>query len=74
MSFLNNNKTCLSELRLILLLPDPKDIGVITPYHKQRCKIGALLAKSQMKDIKIGSVEEFQGQVSHSSCPLKTDH
>lgn len=41
---------------------DPKDIGVITPYHKQRCKIGALLAKSQMKDIKIGSVEEFQGQ------------
>ena len=39
-------------------------IGVITPYHAQRCKILDLLAKDlKTRDIKVGSVEEFQGQV-----------
>ncbi|KAJ2936839.1 hypothetical protein H1R20_g242, partial [Candolleomyces eurysporus] len=38
-------------------------IGVITPYHAQRCKILNLLHKEfKLKDIKVGSVEEFQGQ------------
>ncbi|KAF9486245.1 RNA helicase [Pholiota conissans] len=38
-------------------------IGVITPYHAQRCKILDLLYKDhKMRDIKVGSVEEFQGQ------------
>ncbi|KAH6887860.1 RNA helicase [Coprinopsis sp. MPI-PUGE-AT-0042] len=38
-------------------------IGVITPYHAQRCKILDLLHKDpKMRDIKVGSVEEFQGQ------------
>lgn len=40
-----------------------EDIGVITPYHAQRCKILDLLRKDfRMQDIKVGSVEEFQGQ------------
>ncbi|KAJ2913799.1 hypothetical protein MD484_g6608, partial [Candolleomyces efflorescens] len=39
------------------------DIGVITPYHAQRCKILDLLHKEfKLRDIKVGSVEEFQGQ------------
>jgi len=39
-------------------------IGVITPYHAQRCKILDLLYKDpKFRDIKVGSVEEFQGQV-----------
>ncbi|KAF9527429.1 RNA helicase [Crepidotus variabilis] len=38
-------------------------IGVITPYHAQRCKILDLLRKDmKLRDIKVGSVEEFQGQ------------
>ena len=37
---------------------------MITPYHAQRCKILDLLRKEfKLKDIKVGSVEEFQGQV-----------
>ena len=40
-----------------------EDIGVITPYHAQRCKILDLLRNDiKMRDIKVGSVEEFQGQ------------
>lgn len=38
-------------------------IGVITPYHAQVIKIRALLKKSGYEGIKVGSVEEFQGQV-----------
>ncbi|KAF8804634.1 P-loop containing nucleoside triphosphate hydrolase protein [Phlegmacium glaucopus] len=38
-------------------------IGVITPYHAQRCKITELFSKNhKLRDIKVGSVEEFQGQ------------
>ncbi|XP_063786067.1 RNA helicase Mov10l1 [Pseudophryne corroboree] len=39
-----------------------KDIGVITPYRKQGEKIRTLLRTVDLMDIKVGSVEEFQGQ------------
>nr|XP_060633769.1 RNA helicase Mov10l1 [Anolis sagrei ordinatus] len=38
------------------------DIGVITPYQKQAEKIRILLRSMNLMDIKVGSVEEFQGQ------------
>ncbi|KAM5335673.1 RNA helicase Mov10l1 [Glossophaga mutica] len=39
-----------------------QDIGVITPYRKQVEKIRILLRNVDLTDIKVGSVEEFQGQ------------
>ncbi|KAG8439863.1 hypothetical protein GDO86_005872 [Hymenochirus boettgeri] len=39
-----------------------KEIGVITPYRKQGEKIRTLLRTVDLSDIKVGSVEEFQGQ------------
>lgn len=41
-------------------LLDEKDIGVITPYNAQSFRLKKALAEG----IKVGSVEEFQGQVS----------
>ncbi|CAG2195375.1 Putative helicase mov-10-B.2,Helicase MOV-10,Putative helicase mov-10-B.1,Probable RNA helicase SDE3,Probable RNA helicase armi,RNA helicase Mov10l1,Putative helicase MOV-10 [Mytilus edulis] len=41
---------------------EPEDIGIITPYRKQVEKIRLLIDKLGMASIKIGSVEEFQGQ------------
>ncbi|XP_041851865.1 RNA helicase Mov10l1 [Melanotaenia boesemani] len=38
------------------------DIGIITPYRKQCEKIRVLLGKVGLSGIKVGSVEEFQGQ------------
>ncbi|NXN33871.1 M10L1 helicase, partial [Nycticryphes semicollaris] len=38
------------------------DIGVITPYRKQVEKIRFLLRSIDLSDIKVGTVEEFQGQ------------
>ncbi|XP_039368429.1 RNA helicase Mov10l1 isoform X3 [Mauremys reevesii] len=38
------------------------DIGVITPYRKQVEKIRFLLRNVDLMDIKVGSVEAFQGQ------------
>ncbi|KAF7291981.1 RNA helicase [Mycena indigotica] len=44
-----------------------EDIGIITPYHAQRCKINLLLSKEpKFKGITVGSVEEFQGQACFS--------
>ncbi|KAJ7918136.1 RNA helicase [Mycena leptocephala] len=41
----------------------PEEIGVITPYHAQRCKIMQLLHRDpNLRGITVGSVEEFQGQ------------
>ncbi|KAK1166718.1 RNA helicase Mov10l1-like [Acipenser oxyrinchus oxyrinchus] len=40
----------------------PSDIGIITPYRKQVEKIRVLLQRVGLMDIKVGSVEEFQGQ------------
>ncbi|XP_015264039.1 PREDICTED: putative helicase MOV-10, partial [Gekko japonicus] len=46
----------------------PKEIGIISPYRKQVEKIrkaidiSKLKAMSDIKDLKVGSVEEFQGQ------------
>ncbi|PFX21336.1 putative helicase MOV-10 [Stylophora pistillata] len=37
-------------------------IGVISPYRKQVQKIRILLDKANITDVKVGSVEEFQGQ------------
>lgn len=39
-----------------------QDIGVITPYHAQCLKIRAVL-RPIADEVKVGSVEEFQGQV-----------
>jgi len=39
----------------------PQDIGVVTPYHKQVTKLRKVLSK-HFPDVKVGSVEEFQGQ------------
>ncbi|KAJ6480358.1 P-loop containing nucleoside triphosphate hydrolase protein [Mycena sanguinolenta] len=40
----------------------PEEIGVITPYHAQRCKIMYLLYRDpKLRGITVGSVEEFQG-------------
>jgi helicase MOV-10 len=41
------------------------DIGVITPYHAQCLKIRAVL-RAVADGVKVGSVEEFQGQVGIS--------
>jgi len=39
----------------------PEEIAVITPYHKQAQKISMLLKSHNYGDIKVGSVDEFQG-------------
>ncbi|KAJ3035188.1 hypothetical protein HDV00_004257 [Rhizophlyctis rosea] len=41
---------------------DYGQMGVITPYRKQVQKIRQLLRGSQMEGVRVGSVEEFQGQ------------
>lgn len=40
------------------------DIGVIAPYNQQVRRIRTLLRGANGEGIKVGSVEEFQGQVS----------
>ncbi|XP_018416350.1 PREDICTED: putative helicase MOV-10 [Nanorana parkeri] len=45
----------------------PKEIGIISPYRKQVEKIRKAIDKefkavNEIKDLKVGSVEEFQGQ------------
>lgn len=41
------------------------EIGVIAPYHAQCVKIRKMLS-GVADEVKVGSVEEFQGQVSKS--------
>ena len=41
---------------------EPTEIGVITPYHGQCGKIRKVLPETA-RGVKVGSVEEFQGQV-----------
>ena len=38
------------------------DIGVITPYRQQVLKLKKTLENIDMPEIKVGSVEQFQGQ------------
>lgn len=38
------------------------DIGVITPYRQQVLKLRKALELLEMEDVKVGSVEQFQGQ------------
>ncbi|KAJ4786836.1 P-loop containing nucleoside triphosphate hydrolases superfamily protein [Rhynchospora pubera] len=38
------------------------DIGVITPYRQQVLKLKKALELLEMEDVKVGSVEQFQGQ------------
>ena len=39
-----------------------EDIGIIAPYRQQVLKIKQTLENQEMPDIKVGSVEQFQGQ------------
>ncbi|MGH0156260.1 UNVERIFIED_CONTAM: hypothetical protein FKN15_042012 [Acipenser sinensis] len=63
----------------------PSDIGIITPYRKQVEKIRVLLQRVGLMDIKVGSVEEFQGQEflvilistvqnNYTQCRVQTHH
>lgn len=47
---------------LIVQWTGPHHIGIIAPYHAQCQKILAALP-DKLKGVKVGSVEEFQGQV-----------
>ncbi|CAG8510498.1 12307_t:CDS:2 [Dentiscutata erythropus] len=40
----------------------PEDIGIISPYVKQREKISKLLKHKEINGVEIGTVEKFQGQ------------
>ncbi|GCB60273.1 hypothetical protein scyTo_0009148 [Scyliorhinus torazame] len=64
-----NPKEAVQVMRYCCLLskhytnPVPlSEIGVIAPYQKQVQKIRILLRSGYLSDIKVGSVEEFQGQ------------
>jgi AAA domain len=48
---------------VIYLGVDPEDIGVIAPYKAQVRTIREFLKQSNLSDISVGSVEQFQGQV-----------
>uniref|UniRef100_UPI00398F43D6 RNA helicase Mov10l1 isoform X2 n=1 Tax=Pristiophorus japonicus TaxID=55135 RepID=UPI00398F43D6 len=64
-----NPKEAVQVMRYCCLLANhcispvkPSDIGVIAPYQKQVQKIRILLRSGYLSDIKVGSVEEFQGR------------
>ncbi|DBA05017.1 TPA: hypothetical protein N0F65_000705 [Lagenidium giganteum] len=69
-SWFNPQEIALVEAYIDLLLTntvgatrriEPEDIGVITPYAQQRKKINQVLRASGYKDVRVGSVEQFQG-------------
>lgn len=66
-SFFNVDEVTIVKGYLTSLLEDrkmritPNDIGVIAPYHAQCQKILSILPP-KLKGVKVGSVEEFQGQ------------
>lgn len=49
---------------LTIGLASPGNIGIVTPYKGQVRKIRELLTNNNITGIDIGSVEQFQGQVS----------
>jgi len=50
---------------ICLVVKAAKEIGVIAPYHAQCQKIKRLLQNVENgSDVTVGSVEQFQGQVS----------
>jgi hypothetical protein len=55
----------LQHVRAVLAHPGSgaraADIGVATPYHKQKLKLQQLLRSHQLADVEVGSVENFQG-------------
>ncbi|XP_030072662.1 RNA helicase Mov10l1 [Microcaecilia unicolor] len=53
---------CCLLAKHVSTLVSVKDIGIIAPYRKQVEKIRVLLRTVALSDIKVGSVEEFQGQ------------
>ncbi|PIL27838.1 hypothetical protein GSI_10992 [Ganoderma sinense ZZ0214-1] len=67
-SWFNKEEVLQVKAYIVALLQDrqfpllPEDIGVITPYHAQVRKIRHLLQLAKLSDVKVGSVEEFQGQ------------
>ncbi|KAJ7746480.1 RNA helicase [Mycena maculata] len=68
-SFFNIGECVLVKKYVSSLLGDrklrirPEEIGIITPYYAQRCKIMDLLYRDpKLRGISVGSVEEFQGQ------------
>lgn len=68
--FPSHNSQSQPSIRLIdfvsLVLKADGDIGVISPYNAQASKLRTRL-KAQYEDIKVGSVEDFQGQARPSS-------
>ncbi|PKI44671.1 hypothetical protein CRG98_035026 [Punica granatum] len=48
---------------------DETEIGVITPYRQQVVKVRSVLESWDMTGIKVGSVEQFQGQERESNHP-----
>ena len=65
----NERKICEYRISLMLyffpLIPfvDAEEIGVIAPYKAQVRAIRELLRPAGLKEVSVGSVEQFQGQV-----------
>ncbi|KAL7464449.1 hypothetical protein ACHAXS_004786, partial [Conticribra weissflogii] len=69
-SWFNPDEAQLVKMYVDLLVKDtrnnrckPDEIGIITPYHKQVQKIRLLLNAHGYSECKVGSVEEFQGEI-----------